>query len=390
MKLIKFFIAIVLFANSVQVFAKNLNSPTDSTIATKRIEVITNKNVELFGLMLQLDNGPYLAQHSKDSVTIDGKRVSVLVWRAKTYINYQRYKKFDTCAIMKAFRNYRSRHLWDDFFIGFLLEVDEVPYARINAGTDDKVLRSFSQKGDLEKGTKNATEFLNMLNDFYEQVDFDSYLKENQVYYDLARANVEKNLPPGNLIPVMEAFYQKSFNGYIMVPSLNIPSGQNYGHMNHKTQIIYNTFGPSTLQTFDPKDPKIGYDQPRHIRDLSVHEFGHSFVNPAIDKVPDTLIESSAYLYKPIEETMSKQSYPNWKICLYEHFVRAGEVMIARKLGDQITADRILNESPKSGYIYLPEIVSELEKYDRNRQQYTSYDAFVPLVVERLKQLHHQ
>jgi len=355
--------------------------------AKKHVQVMTNKNIELFGLMLQLDNGPDVL-HNNDTVTIYGKRVPMSVWYVKTCANYLRYKAFDSCAVMRAYRAYQAKGFYNDFFIGFLLETDQVPNARLNAGTDEELIAAFSAKADLKEGKRNATAFLDLLNDFYRQVHFDTYLKENEPFYAQARANVEKCLPPDNFIPVMEAFYQKSFNGYYLVPSLNVPSGMGFGKLNRVPGKIYNTFGPFTLQSFDPKNPSVGYNDPQHIRDLSVHEFGHSFVNPAVDHTPDTLIRSSAYLFEPIRTTMTKLSYPGWRICLYESFVRAGEVLIARKLGTPATADRIMKDNMASGFIYLPAIVTELEKYSRDIKIYPSYDAYVPLVLEKLKQIY--
>lgn len=68
-----------------------------------------------------------------------------------------------------------------------------------------------------------------------------------------------------------------------------------------------------------------------------------------------------------------------------EHFVRAGEVMIARKLGNAKEAEKILQDNIKAKFIYLPTIVEELEKYDNNKSLYKSYDDFVPSVIEKLK-----
>jgi Domain of unknown function (DUF4932) len=116
-----------------------------------------------------------------------------------------------------------------------------------------------------------------------------------------------------------------------------------------------------------------------------VHEFVHSFVNPAIDKVPKDLIQSTEYLFLPIKDEMAKQSYLNWTVCLYEHFVRAGEVVIARKLGNFKDADRTLQENTRKSFIYLPIIVTELEYYAKNKNTFKSYDDFVPSVIEKLK-----
>lgn len=109
--------------------------------------------------------------------------------------------------------------------------------------------------------------------------------------------------------------------------------------MNRNTKTIYNAFGPFSFQTFDTKNVNLGFNYPERIQGLSVHEFGHSFVNPAIGKVPKELIDSTEYLYTPIKTEMSKLAYTSWMMCLYEHFVKAGEVIIARKLGNAKEAE---------------------------------------------------
>ena len=74
----------------------------------------------------------------------------------------------------------------------------------------------------------------------------------------------------------------------------------------------------------------------------------------------------------------------------YEHFVKAGEVIIARKLGNTKEAKKILEDNVKAKFIYLPVIVKELEEYDKNKSDYKSYDDVVPVTIARLKALKKQ
>ena len=61
---------------------------------------------------------------------------------------------------------------------------------------------------------------------------------------------------------------------------------------------------------------------------------------------------------------MQQQAYPSWEICLNEHFVRAGEIIIARKMGKIIESDEGLKSNLIKGFRYLPYIVKELERYN--------------------------
>jgi hypothetical protein len=109
----------------------------------------------------------------------------------------------------------------------------------------------------------------------------------------------------------------------------------------------------------------MGFGDKKHLLELSTHEFGHSFVNPVVDTFAPELIRSTQLLFDPIREVMSNQGYSMWKACVYEHFVRAGEVVIAQNLGRQADADRLrASYMQERKFIYLPILLPELESYN--------------------------
>jgi len=352
--------------------------------APKQINVVANKNIELFGLIVQLDNGEDLLSR-KDTVVIEGRRATWADWYRATVNNYLQYKQFASSDMVKLYEDYGKRSYYDDFFIGFLLQVDEVPNAKLNATTDTALIHAFAPAGSLEDGKRVASDFLAAMNRFYVATSFENYLTSHAAYYEAIKADVRRNLPKQGFLDTVEHFYQKQFNSYTLVPSLNLLTSVGYGKMNINTRAIFNAFGPFSFQTFQPGKEELGFNFPDRIRNLSVHEFGHSFVNPAIDKVPGKVIAATEYLFTPIKDEMAKMSYPGWKICLYEHFVRAGEVIIARRLGDTTYANKMIEDNVKTRFIYLPAIVKQLEIYDSNRALYPSYDDFVARVVTNLK-----
>ncbi len=83
---------------------------------------------------------------------------------------------------------------------------------------------------------------------------------------------------------------------------------------------------------------------------------------------------------------MAKMSYPVWTQCLYEHFVRAGEVMIGKKIGIIKDMDISLQQYVDTKFIYVPFIVKQLEEYDKNRNTLKNYDDFVLKTLQRLKE----
>ncbi|MEJ7684119.1 MAG: hypothetical protein WKG06_40955 [Segetibacter sp.] len=119
----------------------------------QKILVKTNKNIELFGLIMQLDNGQGFLRNT-DTVLIENKKSTWCDWYALAVKNYLRYKQFDSSTMMNTFRSLSSKGFYYDFFIGFLLQVDEVPFAKINASTDKETIMPFSKKVDFEEAKK--------------------------------------------------------------------------------------------------------------------------------------------------------------------------------------------------------------------------------------------
>jgi hypothetical protein len=131
----------------------------------------------------------------------------------------------------------------------------------------------------------------------------------------------------------------------------------------------------------------MAFNYPGKIKGLSIHEFGHSFANPAVERLPPALIDSTAYLFEPIKKEMEKRAYPSWQICLYEHFVKAGEYIVTAKLGDTAKAGIFLKEAVAAGFIYVPFIAAELQRWDKQ----VSPPSFDTAVLEAMQQLqrHH-
>lgn len=332
----------------------------------KKIAVKTNTNIELFGLILDLDNGKEIIEN-KDTALLGGRRTVWAEWNAAVVRNYRRYKDYESCAVLRLYQNMQAHQYYNDFFIGFLLQVDEAPAAKINENTDRGMIMAFSPKGDSAEAWTNANNFLALFNGLYRDVQFDRFLAEYKDHYTEAHAEVARNLPADNFIPILENFYRQQFNTYCLVPSLTIVSGMGFGKTIWRTRTIYNVFAPMNFQNFDSRTLDMGFNFPDKIRGLTVHEFGHSFVNSAIDALPQDLVTSTEHLFTPLKERMKKNGYTAWMQCLYESFVRAGEVLVAEKLGDTTAARTILTDNMNTGFIYVPFIVEELRKYDKDK-----------------------
>jgi hypothetical protein len=340
-------------------------------LGPSKLSIAVNYNVELLGLAYFI--GFEGVDIEKQTVEINGRTIPKKEWHTYGFYTYEKYKQYTASEnLAKSFAI--ANHLWLDSILYLLIQVDDFPHARLANTIDTKYFIHFSKKNDTAEARQNAMIFLDGLNSFSKEINFEQYIRDTKLFYDAALREVKKSLPKSNFISAMETFYKKTFDNYILAPSLTIPKGMGFGlnFTKRGNTRLFNVFGAFEAQSFQQINTlNLGFANPQRLRELSIHEFGHSFVNPIIDSLPQEQIAATERLFEPIKAVMEQQGYNTWRVCLYEHFVRAGEVVIANLLGDTVGAQMLqthyINDRK---FIYLPSIINKLEIYQKKKQPY--------------------
>ncbi|WP_288424729.1 DUF4932 domain-containing protein [uncultured Spirosoma sp.] len=347
------------------------------------IGVLIKPNVELLGFVYFLGyEGAQLETH--DSY-LKNRSIKRSEWYSYGFSVYQQYKHYQSSPHLAIIMEYAKR-IWLDYLINLLLQVNDFPHAQLSDQIPERYYLRFSATNDPQEARRNATQFLNAMNQLYIEVDFGSYMSSTAKLHEQALTQVKQGLPGKRFIPAMEAFYGRHFDMYSFVPSLTIPTGMGFGlqYQLARKNKTFHVFGPFKPQQFaEGTTLNMGFDDREHLLELSTHEFGHPFVNPVIDSLPAELINRTTHLFEPIKAFMANQGYTSWKACLYEHFVRAGEIIIAKNLGHRQQANQLkAHYITNCHFIYLPTILSELDSY--NKQHTYSYTQAVKKGMQRL------
>lgn len=347
----------------------------------RHFEVRVNTNVELLGFLYFLG---YEGAQS-ESASYPEKDRRRYAYGIALYHQYKLYAGSKNLATAIGF----AQDIWLDYFINLLIQLEDFPDAKLTDRVDPAYYIRFSPKGEVEEAKKNASRFIEAMNGLYKEVDFGAYLAKNRALYVSAIGQVKAGLPDDGFLPAMETFYEGHFDSYSLVPSLTIPSGMGFGarYKSGTETHAFHVFGTFAVQQWaDSARIDMGFADKKHLLELSTHEFGHSFANPCVDSLPDELIRGTETLFDPIGEAMAPQGYPTWKICLYEHFVRAGEVVIARRLGHREDAERIRSHYVTSRkFIYLDTLLVELDQYSTTRNG--TYQQAMTNAMLRLREL---
>jgi Domain of unknown function (DUF4932) len=233
------------------------------------------------------------------------------------------------------------------------------------------------------------------VSDFYIDADVEEFLKSNKSFYDGAKKEVLSNLPPGDFIVQMETFYRDEKIKYTIIPAPEMQTGDQRGvgpYVRTKNgMLVYQIISASI-----PVEPlnklseytKFGFDDREYILLNARHEFGHSFVNPLLERADITeLLNRREQLFTPaLRKVMENQNYGTWWDCVAEHLVRLGEIRIAERSGDSLLAKNLRGENIQNKkFIFLPELERKVREFESDKK-YKSFLSFLPKLLTVFQQ----
>ncbi|MEL6924075.1 MAG: DUF4932 domain-containing protein [Bacteroidota bacterium] len=236
--------------------------------------------------------------------------------------------------------------------------------------------------------------FIELANQFAKDTKFRELFAERRPIYSAIEKEVQDHMPDATFFETMESFYQKQFHSYNLCPSPLLPAGNGMGFGPNWKEgdkvMIFNVFSGVTQPNTDPSnivkaDGHYGY--PAYwVRDMSAHEFGHSFVNAPLFQYTATLKKYEHYL-KPIKKKMKRQGYWNWNTVMAEHLVRLGEIRIADRLGmPEDSRKKLYYNQVDRHFIYLPHLLKVMQQYENN-EAYATFESFIPVLLDSLAEL---
>lgn len=227
-------------------------------------------------------------------------------------------------------------------------------------------------------GVQRGTEFIKLLDKFYKDARCEEFFARQAPLF----GQVEEAF--GDVFAEIDMeWFTRFFGGESkggMVPIV----GMGFGGGNYGGSIVYpdsteDQYAFMGMWKMD-NDRKIRFDKEMFMN-VIVHEFNHSFVNPALDAEPG-LAWSASEIYRVASEQMSKQAYTNGRTVLNETFVRAAVIRYLMAHADSTAVNNEMLYQIDCHFIWMPEAVELLGEYEANRDQYPDFRSFMPRVVE--------
>ncbi|MHB0997053.1 MAG: DUF4932 domain-containing protein [Elusimicrobiales bacterium] len=207
--------------------------------------------------------------------------------------------------------------------------------------------------------------------DFYRTSGFAAFFERKAPVYRAYVDSVYAGLPGADPVGLHEEYHaNRSFQNFYVVPSpLSLPTGGNYGW--RIGGYIFNFMGD-------------GFDDKEDINYLILHEFGHSFCNPVVEKYE---AELSAYegLYAGVAAEMKKQAYGNWLTVMRETLVRAVHArLVLRTEGPEAAELFLLDNSFRRKFVFIQDFYALLAEYEADRGRYPTLYEFYPRLAASL------
>ncbi|MDN3693267.1 DUF4932 domain-containing protein [Chryseobacterium tructae] len=355
---------------------------------TSKFSVNYNKNIETYFLAEILS-----AEHRKNNKDFELykiKECSVYQPIVNNALKKYEYLKDSNIAIETAKIN---DILMDKYGQGNDMLMTPLIYHQEFPATEWINDYQFSSNNLTEVQNKEITQliknYLSELSKFYTKENISQFFNENKDFYKGGENEYNKHIPAG-FTDAMEQFYGEGFHSYTILisPMMMWPISDGEGR-GIGANVISKSGNTDIYEIASPfvkaeKKGQFGYDEEFQARFLSVHEFGHSFVNKEVYQHKDKLEKFKDLFEKSnLKEVMIKTGgYGDYQTCVAEHLVRLGEIQTARIQKDFERAKRLEEYHLKNNFIFLPLLEEKVKEYNSNRKKYKKFGDFVPQLLK--------
>jgi len=113
-----------------------------------------------------------------------------------------------------------------------------------------------------------------------------------------------------------------------------------------------------------------------------VHELAHMFTDPAAAKFAPQMEKSLRQIYTAAAEGMQRQSYNNWRTLLNQSLARAVGIEYVTEHDGPDAARMVIRQDQSRSFFWMPGLVKVLDSYRNSRDQFPTFESFMPRVVE--------
>ena len=258
----------------------------------------------------------------------------------------------------------------------FILTLGDLPTLNTDNEYNDYLIGRSGGKDILER-------FRLALIDLSEESNFLQFFEDNRDVLSVCMDSAIKNVDLMEVINWNTNFYGESNDEFHLVFAPSMCFGGGYGATVEKSdgskniyQIIREKGG--TVTPYFSSGVDIGT--------LSLHEWGHAYVNPAIQLYSDDFSKYTLdEFFEPVKQEMSNMAYPETIYFLNEQVLRSCTIVAYEELYGKSIANRYIEYYESIGFYLTQFTIETLNQYTANREKYPNFKDFIPYLFEQYK-----
>jgi Domain of unknown function (DUF4932) len=238
---------------------------------------------------------------------------------------------------------------------------------------------------DKRWGETDSEKFVPLLRDFYRDSKFATFYEAHRPMYQLAEQRFITTLRAIDF-GWYPRFYGKSPDlTFHLILGLN-NGGANYGprlvHPDGRMEL-FSIIGCWTHE--ESGNPTYPSDQ-GYLATV-IHEFNHSFVNPAVDDHWKDFFDAE-HIYTTVAEQMQRGAYGDAKAMVYESLVRAAVILYFQESWEdgRMNLKRV-REEQRNGFFWMDQLVEKLKSYEAHRARYPTFSSYMPVLGSFYREL---
>ena len=227
--------------------------------------------------------------------------------------------------------------------------------------------------------------FVATLRQFASATDAEAFFASNRRLYERAAERLAERLQDSDALPWFDEFFGAR-PGARCIAHVGLQCG---GH-NYGTSVRSLDGGIDQLRPvfgcwrFDQDGtPRFGAE----LLPLFVHELCHTWVNPIVEQHLERLSPAGERLFCAHAEVMQRQAYGNGRTLLCETLVRACVIRCVTDTDGEAAGRKQAAQETRAHFTWAPELAELLRDYQRDRERYATFEAFVPKLAEALDRI---
>ncbi|MFC1736453.1 DUF6768 family protein [Candidatus Hydrogenedentota bacterium] len=323
------------------------------------IDISVDPRVELLSIIFRLAQNPEYNKSSLESYVQDVDQ------------HFEKFKGHP--AVMMADELQWNRGVGYDAPMNLAVRLTDIGEMKERISFDDPAV-GLDKRWRLDE----VREFVGKMRQFAVDTNFDGFFKTHKPYYDEAVSQASQVVSKEFELVWFEKFYGAKPGGDFRVALGMLNGPCNYGaslKLGDKEEL-YCILGVSNA------DMEGVTRFNKEMMATVAHEFAHSFVNPLVYGHETELRKAGEILFPKVKVRMKRMAYGNWATMMHESLVRASVVRyLASTKGDRESENRI-REEINNGFLWMWELSNLLMKYESEREQYPTFEAFFPEIIK--------